>query len=474
MLLAGERHEHYELLGELASGGMATVYLGRERSSGGATRLVAVKSMLPELASDEGFLAMFLDEATLTAKIKHPNVVSTLDVVSSDGRLLIVMEYVEGMPLARLLEIAWRKKIVVPAAISLSILCDVLAGLHAAHELVDEDGRALNVVHRDVSPQNILLGVDGAARILDFGIAKAATQQHVTARGEIKGKLAYMPAEQQLGEVVDRRSDVYAAGVVLWELLVGRRLFLSSDEEEIVRQVFEGLVQPPSLVADEEVSPEVDRVVLKALARRREDRWWSAAEMARALERASAISSSARIADRSEVRTFLLDVGREELQERSRHVRELLGPRRSQLDAEEMLVLELLTGQKRRTREVAAIMGGLSSPAPAQTQRISAVPPLPQSLSKPTPISIPPPSFAPASIPPSVPPPSFVDSSGVYGGHRTRASTYPGSDAERNERRERRRRARRRRQILLFASIGAMILVLAIVALFAGMRVSAP
>ena len=279
-----ERVAHYDLLGELAIGGMATVYLGQAREPGDP--LVAVKSMRSEIASDESFTAMFLDEAELTSRIKHPNVVETLEIVSAGDRLLIVMEYVEGVPLGKLLENAYLQKLPMTAAVAAAILRDVLLGLHAAHELKDESGRPLNVVHRDISPQNVLVGIDGVARLLDFGIAKAASQKHETALGEIKGKLAYMPPEQQVAEPVDRRSDIWAAGVVLWETLVGRRLFFAQDEEEIVRQVFEGRIEPPSRAASVEVPPEVDRIVQRALAQRREDRWWDAKQMADALVRA--------------------------------------------------------------------------------------------------------------------------------------------------------------------------------------------
>lgn len=289
-----ERVAHYDLLGKLATGGMATVYLGQARDNGAT--LVAVKSMRAEIASDETFTAMFLDEAELTSRIKHPNVVETLEIVSADERLLIVMEYVDGVSLGKLLENAYLQKLPIPAAVGAAILRDVLLGLHAAHELKDETGRPLNVVHRDISPQNVLVGVDGVARLLDFGIAKAASQKHETALGEIKGKLAYMPPEQQVAEPVDRRSDLWAAGVVLWETLVGRRLFYAADDEEIVRQVFEGRIEPASQASPVDVPPEVDRIVQRALAQRREDRWWDARQMAEALVKAVPPASTETVA----------------------------------------------------------------------------------------------------------------------------------------------------------------------------------
>lgn len=465
------QHGQYELLGELATGGMATVYLGRERLRGGAARLVAVKSMKPELAADEGFLAMFLDEATLTAKIKHPNVVPTLDVVSADGRLLIVMEYVEGLPLAKLLELTWRRQSYVPPAVSIGVMSDVLRGLHAAHELVDERGRPLNVVHRDVSPQNVLIGTDGVARILDFGIAKAATQQHVTAHGEIKGKLAYMPTEQQLGEVVDRRSDVYAAGVVLWEMLASRRLFFSSNEDELVRQVFEARIEPPSLLADEPIPTDVDRAILKALARKREERWWSADEMARALIRAMPPAAPRDIA------RLVCEIGRDELEQRARHVRELEARYSRRLDPEEKIVLEVLsTGERRRPREISTLASAQKHPTSPphehrmQTARITPATPMPPpnpNLNLQSPFV----ARGGGSVPPGAPVIQGPVLGGPLGGGWNAPSDFPGRDS-REIRREQRRAARRRKTILLLGGTGLVILILCAVALLVGMGLS--
>ncbi|MBX3219949.1 MAG: serine/threonine protein kinase [Labilithrix sp.] len=417
-----ERPARYELLGELASGGMATVYLGRRRSGAGA-RLVAVKSIRQELAADDAFAAMFLDEATLTAKIKHPNVVATLDVVSAEGKLLIVMEYVEGLSLAKLLELAWGRKASVPPAVAVRVLTDVLRGLHAAHELVDERGRALSVVHRDVSPQNVMIGLDGVARILDFGVAKAASQRHVTERGEIKGKLSYMPPEQQLGEAVDRRSDVYAAGVVLWELLVGRRLFTARDDDELARLVFEGRVDPPSLASGQRVPAALDHVVLRALAHRREDRWWSAEQMANELR------DALEPAPRGDVVATLKGIARDELAARARHVSELDSPRAAKLEREAQTVLDVLTAR-----------GADAVPEP------SPFAPSPGAL------------MAPAGDAPV----TRVESPAARDVARAAES--------RASRRAERRAKRRRRQILVLAAIGLLVVLLMIVALVLGWK----
>jgi serine/threonine-protein kinase len=278
--------ERYELLGELATGGMATVFLGRQHGAFGFSRTVAIKSMHPQFAKDDGFRAMFLDEATITAKIRHPNVVPTLDIVSRDNKVLLVMEYVDGVSLSALLRAALVQHKPIDPSILVTIIRDALLGLHAAHELLDDDGHPLAVVHRDVSPQNIHVGADGLTRVLDFGVAKASTRRYVTQTGEIKGKIPYMSPEQLHGETLDRRTDVYAAGVCLWEALAGRRLFHGSNEGEVVRQILDAKSVPPSFVSEMPLSEALDSVVLKALAQQREDRWATAEEMANALANA--------------------------------------------------------------------------------------------------------------------------------------------------------------------------------------------
>lgn len=438
--------EPYELLGELAQGGMATVFIGRRKSrrSGRRRELVAIKSMKQELAEDEAFSTMFLDEATLTARIKHPNVVQTLDVASEGGKLLIVMEYVPGVSLARILELNMKSRQSIPPRIVSAIVCDLLRGLHAAHELVDGNGQRLNVVHRDVSPQNVLVGTDGISRILDFGVAKASSQRHVTMRGEIKGKLAYMPPEQAIGDAVDPRADVYAAGVVLWESLVGRRLFTGKREEDLVRQIFEGTIDPPSLVADEPIPTAVDHVVLRALSKAREDRWGSAADMADRL--ANALSP----AHHDEVASYVALAAQTELSHRASLVREL--EEQSQpLDIESQTLQSILTGRAERGEVAASSLApavtvtGPFSPTRNERVRPSAPVPPPQVV-MPMPIPAPMPR-----MPPSVPP---------SGQKQSRSSL----------RREARRKRRRVRMQLGFAVAGIVILILMTVALVLGRR----
>ena len=220
----------YALYGPIATGGMATVHFGRQLGAAGFARTVAVKRLRGEYLESHEFVSTLLDEARLASRIRHPNVVATLDMVTEDDELFLVMEYVAGESLSRLLARVARDRGRVAPRVATGILCGVLHALHAAHEATDERGEPLGIVHRDVSPQNVLVGSDGLARLLDFGIAKGKGRLQTTRAGQLKGKVGYMAPEQILGEEPDRRSDVYAASVVLWEVLTGRRLFPTSDK----------------------------------------------------------------------------------------------------------------------------------------------------------------------------------------------------------------------------------------------------
>jgi len=198
----------YALHAELASGGMATVHVGRMFGLAGFQRTVAIKRLLPNLAREPEFVARFLDEARIAARIRHQNVVPTLDVVAADGEIFLVMEYVEGEPLSRLIRMAPQNKL--PVDVACAIAEAMLAGLHAAHEARDERGSLLQIVHRDVSPQNVIVGTDGVARMLDFGIAKAVGRAHITRDGAIRGKFGYMAPEQLAGHA-SQASDMGVA-----------------------------------------------------------------------------------------------------------------------------------------------------------------------------------------------------------------------------------------------------------------------
>jgi len=285
----------YALYREIASGGMATVFVGRQQGQAGFARTVAIKRLHPQFAKEPDFVAMFLDEARLAARIRHPNVVPTLDVVATEGELFLVMEFVQGESLSRLMRASRQRKENPPPRVVAAIMADVLHGLHAAHEATSEKGEPLGLVHRDVSPHNVLVGADGVSRVVDFGVAKAAGRIQTTREGQIKGKIAYMAPEQITG-VVSRRSDVYAASVVLWEVLTGKRLFAGENEAVVLNQVLNAQVTPPSQLV-EGLDPAWDEIVMKGLEREEPKRWETAREMAVAIETRLQLARATQVAE---------------------------------------------------------------------------------------------------------------------------------------------------------------------------------
>ncbi len=284
--MAELRGGRYEVLREIASGGMATVHLGRTLGVGGFERVVAIKVMHPHLSSDPQFIGMFLDEARLAARIRHPNVVGTLDVQEDERGLFLVMDYVEGPSLGHLVRAAKQKGAPPPLDVTLRIFLDLCAGLHAAHELTDGAGESLGLVHRDVSPQNVLVGTDGIARITDFGVARARSRITSTKGSEIKGKLAYLAPEQVLMQPIDRRCDVYAAGIVLWELLAGRRMSSADNDGALIAQLVNPDKPSPASV-NPDVPAKLAEACMKALAFDVAERYASTAALAEALEEAA-------------------------------------------------------------------------------------------------------------------------------------------------------------------------------------------
>ena len=310
-----QRIDRYELVAEIASGGMATVFLARLSGVGGFQRFVAIKRLHPHLAGEKEFVEMFLDEARLAAGIHHPNVVPILEVGASQRGYYLVMEYIEGDTLARLLARATTSGNRLPVSIGLRVILDMLSGLHAAHELHDEKGDPVELVHRDVSPQNVLVGVDGISRITDFGVARATARLTATRVGQLKGKIAYMAPEQAMGAPdVDRRADVFSAGIVLWEVLAARRLFKAENEAATLSRVVSEPIPKLSQVAPE-INPQVAAVVMKALERDPERRFPNCAVFADALERAA--TALERISAGREVSAYVSQVlGNEIAQQR--------------------------------------------------------------------------------------------------------------------------------------------------------------
>lgn len=269
--------DRYTVLGSIAKGGMGIVYLGRMAGSAGFSRLVAIKRLHRELAAERGLVAMLVDEARMASRVRHANVIDTLDLVVYDGALSLVLEYIEGDSLSALVKRSHGAGEKVPLSIAMAIMYGVLRGLDAAHEARSEDGAPLGLVHRDVSPHNVLVGVDGIPRVIDFGVAKALGRIGTTKPGEVRGKYSYMSPEQLRSRPVTRQADVYSAGVMLWELLAHRRLFSSDDWRVIINDVLKGTIPNPSEV-DADVPAPLDAIVKKATARELGERYLSAQE----------------------------------------------------------------------------------------------------------------------------------------------------------------------------------------------------
>ena len=273
----------YELLAHLATGGMAEIYLARMDGSDGFSKLVVVKRLLADLAKDKEYIQMFLDEARINARLNHSNIVQVLELGEVDGQYFIAMEYVSGLSVAQIGKLSTQRLGEVPQNIACGIMLQSCAGLHHAHETKLSDSDTLGIIHRDVSPQNLLLTYEGFVKVVDFGIAKAEGRETRTQAGMVKGKFSYMSPEQCTGQKVDRRTDIFALGVILFELCTSRRLFKRATPIETYEAIQKGEVPDPCSVS-QAVSRQVADVILKALARNRDDRYPTAEAMQEALE----------------------------------------------------------------------------------------------------------------------------------------------------------------------------------------------
>ena len=278
-----ERFGKYTLLQRLAVGGTAEISLARYDGIGGFEKLVALKRLLPNLCEDRQQVAQFLNEARIGAVLAHPNVVQFYEVGEAMGRYFIAMEYVHGTDLERVLRQLVAEKRRLPLEIALRIVSEVCSGLHYAHERADASGKPLGIVHRDISPANVLVSFDGAVKLIDFGVAKLLDTESLGRSGVFRGKFAYMSPEQCAGEPLDARSDIFSVGIVLYEATLGQRPFIGEDQFQILRQITEGMATPPRAV-DPSYPTELEAVVLRALAQRREERYPSAREMQADLE----------------------------------------------------------------------------------------------------------------------------------------------------------------------------------------------
>ena len=325
--LVGERLGKYQLLALIAIGGTAEIYLARIGGEAGFEKYVVVKCLLDHLADDTDFVRMFLDEARLCAQLDHSNIVQTLELGQHEGRYYMVMEHLAGMSLAQLARKTHERvpEGVIPTRIVLGLAAQACAGLHYAHQRTGNDGNQLNVVHRDVSPQNLVVTFEGMLKIVDFGIAKADLRQTHTRSGTIKGKFAYMSPEQCLAEPIDRRTDVFALGTVVHELLTARRLFKRASTYETYQAILKGNAPPPSRY-NTSVDEELDRVVLRALAYDKDDRFESTEAFGEAMlgwlhSRGQSISAT-------DVSRYVEKVCAVEIEEHAAHMRELISGHR--------------------------------------------------------------------------------------------------------------------------------------------------
>jgi TonB family protein len=275
----------YLLLGKIATGGMAELYKAKRKGVEGFEKILAIKKILPHMSDNEEFITMFIDEAKLAAQLTHHNICQIFDLGKIENSYYIAMEYVHGKDLRAVLKSARSKEKPIPVELAILIISKICSALDYAHRKRDLNGQPLNLVHRDISPQNILISYEGEVKLVDFGIAKAATKVHVTQHGALKGKLLYMSPEQAWGRSVDRRSDLFSLGVVLYELLTGRPLFFDDNDTEvtILEKVREARVIPVREI-NQRVPPDLEKIITKALNKKQEDRYQLASEMQKDLD----------------------------------------------------------------------------------------------------------------------------------------------------------------------------------------------
>ncbi len=274
----------YHLIAHLATGGMADIYLATQTALAGFEKLIVIKRILPNLSREPRFVEMFLDEARIAATLNHPNVVHIFDLGRIKGQYFIAMEYLAGESLSTIIRACRKRKIRIPPELAAGMILQAAEGLHHAHTMTGRDGKSLDIVHRDVSPQNVFALYDGVVKVVDFGIAKAALRSTKTQTGTLKGKYAYMSPEQILSQELDARSDVFSLGVVLWESLARRKLFNQENDLKLLQAITEQDAPSPCSI-DPEVPELLAEITRKALARNLKERYQSAAELSAALRR---------------------------------------------------------------------------------------------------------------------------------------------------------------------------------------------
>ena len=285
-LEVGSSANSYAILAKLATGGMAELFLARNASAAGIERYVVLKRVLAQRANDEAFVRMFLDEARLVAQLQHPNIAQVYDTGVLGDSYFFTMEYVHGETVREMLHRSYATQRAIPISSVMTVIAAAAAGLHHAHERKGLDGKPLGIVHRDVSPSNLMISFEGNVKVVDFGVAKATHRRTETQSGTVKGKIAYLSPEQCRGKVIDRRSDLFSLGIVMWEMLVGDRLFKQGTDYEIMEAIVMSTPPPPSS-RREGIPPELDQIVAKLLARDPDKRYQNAGELLEAVENAA-------------------------------------------------------------------------------------------------------------------------------------------------------------------------------------------
>jgi serine/threonine-protein kinase len=308
----------YRIVDEIGVGGMASVHLARMDGPGGFQKWAAIKRIHPHLMADESFVHMFLDEARIAARISHPNVATVFELGKQGSTYWIAMEYLHGEPLREVMRRTGEVGGPMPPEIASRVIADAAEGLHAAHELHGKDGEKLNLIHRDVTPHNLFVTYDGATKVVDFGIAKCGSRLSNTRAGTLKGKLAYMSPEQVHGEPIDRRTDIFALGVVLWELTTGRRLFRVESDLATLAKVRDCEVPRPSTIVTA-YPIDLEKIVMRALSKNRAERFATAREFSRALQ--SLLLRRGLFIASDEVAGYVQFIFRERIRKREAHLR---------------------------------------------------------------------------------------------------------------------------------------------------------
>ncbi|HWU89251.1 MAG TPA: serine/threonine-protein kinase, partial [Kofleriaceae bacterium] len=287
----GSTANNYHILARLAVGGMAEIFLARGASAAGVERYCVLKRILRDRATDVHFVRMFLDEARLAAQLNHPNVAQVYDIGKLGDSYFFTMEYVHGETVRAVQQRARSLRRELPLGTVLTVIAGAASGLHHAHERLGLDGRPLGIVHRDVSPSNLMVGYEGGVKVVDFGVAKAADRMQETRAGTVKGKISYLSPEQCRGAPVDRRTDLFALGIVMWEMLTGERLYRRTSDFENMNAIVNEPPSPPS-ARRPGVPPEIDAIVLRLLAKDAGARYQTADELVEAIEQAAAATGA--------------------------------------------------------------------------------------------------------------------------------------------------------------------------------------